>query len=105
MSWLSKLLTAQPASVRVATAPLRGDDLRAARLQPTKFREGYDMAQVDALLERAAVALDEHARGAAPSLTADEILASKFAATKFREGYDQDETDDLLDRVVQSLRA
>jgi DivIVA domain-containing protein len=76
----------------------------AATLTHTKFREGYDIAAVDAFLVRAGVALDERRRGAPLSLTPDAVLTAKFASTKFREGYDQDEVDDLLDRVVVSLR-
>ena len=113
MSWISKLLGAQPTTLPPGTlarhgdpmAPLPGDELRAVRLTPTKFREGYDMAQVDAFLDRAAAALDEHQRGQVPSLSPDDVENVKFAATKFREGYDQDETDDLLDRVIRTLRS
>ena len=78
--------------------------VRAVRFQATKLREGYAQDEVDAFLERAAIALDEHGRGGPLSLTADAVLQQKFRATKFKEGYDQDEVDDFLDRVVVSLR-
>jgi DivIVA domain-containing protein len=84
-----------------------GAQLRAAggALRRTKLREGYDINQVDELLERASVALDEHHRAAALSLTPEAVLKVKFKASKFQDGYDQDEVDDLLDRVIASLRA
>lgn len=104
------MLTAT-ASAPAATAPLPtpvGGDatggalLRAqvASIHRTKFREGYDIAEVDAFVERAAAALD----GTGPALTPSEVLNEKFHATTFREGYDQDAVDDLLDQVVLSLR-
>ena len=87
-------------------APIGADDLRqAARsLRRTKFREGYDVAEVDAFVIEAVAALDAAARAQVPGLTADDVLNRRFRTTKFREGYDQDEVDDLLDRVDRGLR-
>jgi DivIVA domain-containing protein len=88
------------------TAVLDAAQLRAAAaaLTHTKFREGYDVIEVDALLARAAVALDEQQRAAPLSLTSEVVLNVKFTATKFRDGYSQDEVDDLLDQVISSLK-
>lgn len=85
---------------------LTGSELRArvAGIRHTHYREGYDIAEVQALTERAAAALDALAQGFTVTLTADDVLRAKFQATKFRDGYDQDEVDDLLDEVVQALR-
>ena len=93
-------------ATRAGEATLGGVELRAraAALRRTKYREGYDCAQVDELMERAAAALDARAAGSGGLVAADDVLAAKFHATKFREGYDQDEVDDLLDLVVAALR-
>lgn len=86
------------------SAPLTAAELRATTVRTTSYREGYEKAEVDALLARAALALEERASGRVPSLSAEQVLNTKFKATKFRAGYDQDVVDDLLDRVVASLR-
>ncbi|MBO1752047.1 DivIVA domain-containing protein [Actinotalea sp. BY-33] len=80
-------------------------EVRSARFTPTKFREGYEPEQVDALMARVAAGLDAAATGEAPGVTAEDVLNARFKATKFTEGYDQDQVDDFLDRVVASLRA
>ena len=85
-------------------AGLTGAEVRAARFQATKFREGYDQAEVDDLLDRLAAALDDAAAGRPAGLTADDVLAARFQSTKYREGYDQDEVDDFLDEAVRALR-
>jgi len=86
--------------------PVTAAEVRAARFQATKFREGYDQDEIDAFMTRAAEALEAKASGRPWThlLTRDGVLNAKFQATKFREGYDQDQVDDLLDRVVASLR-
>ena len=52
------------------------------------YRWRTDLAQVDELMERAAVALDARAAGNVGLVAAADVLAAKFQATKFREGYD-----------------
>ena len=85
---------------------LTGADVRAKRFATTRFREGYEPGDVDAILERAAAALDDVAahRATHLTLTAEQLQNAKFRATKFREGYDQDVVDDFLDTVVKALR-
>ncbi|GIG36458.1 hypothetical protein Cpa01nite_18390 [Cellulomonas pakistanensis] len=128
MSWLTRLLrgpdapvlTASPdapsAPTGAATATLGGPSAGArdhgpgltgeqllARVEAiplTKFREGYDVHQVDALAVRIAAALD----GADEAFRPEDVLDARFAPTKFREGYDQSAVDDLLDEVVVALR-
>lgn len=59
MSWISKLLGAQPVEMPPGTlalrrdprAPLPADELRAVRSTTTKCREGYDQDETDDLLE------------------------------------------------------
>jgi len=60
---------------------------------------------VDAFLERAGIALDEHHRGVRWSLTLAAVLNKNFQATKFRSGHDQAEVVDLVDQIVAGLRA
>jgi DivIVA domain-containing protein len=85
--------------------PITAAEVRAVRIQATKFREGYDQDEIDAFLARAAEALEAKASGRQWThlLTRDGVLSAKFQSTKFREGYDQDQVDDLLDRVGASL--
>jgi DivIVA domain-containing protein len=73
----------------------------------TKFRERYDVDQVDALLERVAASLDDLTAGRVlpQTRTAHEVLNARFQATKFRDGYDQDQVDDFLDDAIRSLKA
>jgi DivIVA domain-containing protein len=122
MSWLTRLFTGEPAPMlsagalpapgrSVPAAAAAGDagalsagELRATTLPRTKWREGYDIAQVDLFLARSAAALDVRARGGRADLTADDVVGAKFQATKLHEGYDQDAVDDLLDKVVAALR-
>ncbi len=84
--------------------PLTFTDVLNARFAPTKFREGYDQGQVDALLDRVADALrPPHERRFPTAITRQEVQDSRFKATKFREGYDQGQVDDFLDRAVAAL--
>jgi DivIVA domain-containing protein len=91
--------------MRRQAEPVTAAEVRAARFQATKFREGYDQDEIDAFLVRAADALEARAYGRPWThlLTKDGVLSAKFQATKFREGYDQDQVDDFLDRVAVSL--
>lgn len=100
------LSPAPTSAARADAAAPTGAELRArvAAISRTKYREGYDITQVDAFTEQAAATLDAHAAGLTGPLTPDDVLRAKFQATKFRDGYDQDEVDDLLDVVVNALR-
>ncbi|GAA2724439.1 DivIVA domain-containing protein [Cellulomonas aerilata] len=86
---------------------LTAREVRAARFTATTLREGYDVAQVDALLERVATSLDDLAAGRVDphTLTAEEVLDARFPATRFRDGYDQNQVDDFLDAAILALRA
>lgn len=84
---------------------MTGERVHAARFAVTKFREGYEMDQVDDFLDRIATALDVAAEGGVPSLSVDDVLEMRFTATKYREGYDQDQVDDFLDQVIRTMRA
>lgn len=84
--------------------PISAAELRSTAIARTRWREGYDVDEVDAAVQRCVAAVDARAHGLRPELTAEEVLALRFRSTKFREGYDQDVVDDLLDRVVAALR-
>ncbi|WP_310796085.1 DivIVA domain-containing protein [Herbiconiux gentiana] len=82
-------------------------DVQEKTFAGTKWREGYDIEEVDAMLARVAETLTAYEEGrAAPGqvLTGDEVVHQRFSQTKFRAGYDQDQVDDFLDRVAVALR-
>ena len=69
-----------------------------------KFREGYDIDEVDAFVAavRASIAAGPSAAGA---LGSDAVRNTRFQPTKFRPGYNQDEVDALLSQAEDTLRA
>ncbi|MGZ4537611.1 MAG: DivIVA domain-containing protein [Blastococcus sp.] len=84
-----------------------GAALRATRLgRPGWGRRGYDPAQVDAFLARAADALEAPADGRVAGVTADEVCSVVFTKPGLGRGrgYDEDEVDALLDAVEATLR-
>lgn len=64
---------------------------------------GYDVHEVDAFLEHAAVALELLGQGVAPEMTAEMVERALFRMT-LDHGYDQREVDQLLDQVAVVLR-
>lgn len=64
---------------------------------------GYDVGEVDAFLEHAAVALELLAQGVVPEMTPQMVEQSLFRMT-LDSGYDQKEVDQLLDQVAEALR-
>ncbi len=74
----------------------------------TKFREGYDVEQVDIYLDDVSATLKAYEAGGRPGpglLTSVEARDARFAATKWREGYDVTEVDDLIDAIVGTLQS
>ena len=88
---------------------LSSDDVRSARFTATKFREGYEILEVDHVLDTAADTLEHLERGqtvkadGTPLLTPNDLLAARFTSTRLREGYDVVEVDDLLDEIITTL--
>ena len=78
---------------------LTSAEIRSTTFTVTRWREGYDKAEVDAFLARMALAVDTHT-----VVTPLEIVNVRFQPTKFREGYNQNQVDDFLDRIVESLK-
>jgi DivIVA domain-containing protein len=64
-----------------------------ARFTPVRLREGYDMGDVDDLLDRIVAGLG---RGEPIGPLID---AARFAPVRLREGYDTDEVDRFLESV------
>jgi len=84
---------------------LNSSELPNIRFKATKFREGYDMDQVDAFLEQVRASLQACERRLPPQLTSEGIVNARFQPTKFRQGYDQDQVDDFLDTATLALRS
>ena len=88
---------------------LSSADVRSARFTATKFREGYEIPEVDQVLDAASDTLAHLERGetvkadGSPLLTPNDLLAARFTSTRLREGYDVVEVDDLLDEIITTL--
>lgn len=67
------------------------------RFTPVRFREGYDMAQVDELLSTIET-LPLYAR-------AERLKAARFMPVRLREGYDMREVDRYLDELADHYSA
>lgn len=90
-----------PGSGAPARPIVTADEIERTSFEATRFREGYDPAEVDAFLRR--VVDDLRRPPGHQGLTARDVVDVRFHATKFREGYDQDEVDELLERVHAEL--
>ncbi|MFD6093900.1 DivIVA domain-containing protein [Oerskovia sp. NPDC060338] len=74
----------------------------------TKFREGYDVEQVDIYLDDVSATLKAYEAGGRPGpglLTSVEARSVRFSPTKWREGYDVTEVDELIDAIVSTLQS
>ena len=86
---------------------ITGAEVRAVQLRRAGWgKRGYAPAEVEALLVRAAQALDAVAAGRTPTTTADDVHSAVFRKPKLGagRGYDEDQVDDLLDLIESSLR-
>lgn len=82
---------------------LTPDDVTHARFRATKFREGYDLDEVDDYLDRIVATLRARQAGEAGDVTLADLDTVAFTATRFREGYEMADVDDFLDRVRVEL--
>lgn len=82
-------------------------EVATSRFSPVRFREGYDMNEVDRFLVRVTDTLRsyEQRNGRTAALSAVDVVKARFQPTKFRSGYNQDEVDAFLDQVVAALRS
>jgi DivIVA domain-containing protein len=83
---------------------LSTDDIDRVSFTQVRFREGYDIDEVDAFVAaiRASIAAGPSAAGALGSVG---VSSARFQPTKFRPGYDQNEVDALLAQAEETLRA
>lgn len=75
-----------------------------ARFNATRFREGYDVVEVDDFLD----SIVESLRVAQPQMLADlpqAIMDKQFQAVQFKEGYDMSDVDDFLDELAEQVRS
>ena len=68
--------------------------VKSARFTPVRMREGYDMGEVDQLLDQLAANLAD-GRPVRPM-----VDAAVFTPVRLREGYDMGEVDEFLDGIV-----
>ncbi|GAA1695488.1 hypothetical protein GCM10009745_46590 [Kribbella yunnanensis] len=66
-----------------------------------RWREGYDIDEVDAFLERLAATVE--GRYVDTPVTAADIRNISFTPTRLREGYAIDEVDTFLDQAERGL--
>jgi DivIVA domain-containing protein len=64
-----------------------------------RWREGYDIGQVDAFIERAA----EELASPTPAMRPADVRAARFRPVRVREGYEMAEVDAYLDELEQRL--
>jgi len=70
------------------------EEISHVRFTPVRLREGYEMGEVDDVLDRLVTAL----RAGEP---VDQLVSdAQFTPVRMREGYDMSEVDRFLDRVV-----
>jgi DivIVA domain-containing protein len=85
---------------------LTSSDVAAVTFATVRWREGYDIDQVTALLAAAGRTLAGYETRRPPTdpVSSEQITGSRFDPTKFREGWDQDEVDDYLELLAAALR-
>jgi DivIVA domain-containing protein len=69
----------------------------APRFSPVKFREGYDMSEVDDFVDR--VMATVNGLPVDRPVTVDEIRSVQFSPVRIREGYDVTEVDLFLEEA------
>lgn len=87
------------------TVALTSKQVREAMFPTVRLAAGYDMMEVDVLLDRLVAALETYERGsAAVDLSSSELGRAGFTQTRLREGYDMRHVDALISDAVQTLR-
>jgi DivIVA domain-containing protein len=77
------------------------DPQAGTRFPTTRWREGYDVASVDAFVARAERAVSMRDG----SMTVREVEQVRFAPVRLRTGYQMDDVDNHLARLAQDLQA
>lgn len=70
------------------------------RFTRVRFRESYNIAEVDEFLGRAHRALDSRDG----SVTPGDVGSVRFRPERWKEGYDMGEVDEELDRIAAALQ-
>lgn len=93
-------------SAGAAPRPVTSDEVCGASFTGTWWRTGYDVKDVDGLLQQAVAALRHRAmlRPGEPLLAADDVRGARLRSVRFARGYDIDEVDALIDRIELTLR-
>jgi DivIVA domain-containing protein len=73
------------------------------RFTRTRYRAGYAIADVDALIDRIEATLGITPRYG-PPVTAADVAAAQFRIVRLSFGYDMREVDEALDRYEEQLR-
>ncbi|QCR19951.1 DivIVA domain-containing protein [Agrococcus sp. SGAir0287] len=83
------------------------DDVVRQTFSTTRLRAGYEVDQVDQLLDDVVATMRAHLDGSpiARPVRADDVAAVRFEVTRFRARYDMAEVDGFLDRVQATLAA
>ena len=84
---------------------MHSSEIDKVKFALTKFRAGYDVADVDAFLDSLKSSLLQWEAGRSGAILAGEVVQQRFAVTKFRNGYDQDQVDNFLDQATATLQA
>lgn len=85
---------------------LTSQQVAAVDFPVVRWREGYEIDDVRALLDRIRAALEGYeGRGTISDLTARDVERTRFQATKFRAGWDRDVVDAFLDEAIATLTA
>lgn len=89
----------------MTSEPLKAEDVRNAEFVTVRLTSGYDMYEVDKILEQLATTLTCYEYGVTgDTMTADELESMGIPQTKLREGYRMRDVDILLDQAVAMLR-
>ncbi len=73
------------------------------RFSLTRYRPGYSIVDVEALIERIEATLGLRPRYG-PPITAAEVNAAQFRLVRLKPGYEMREVDEALDRYEEQLR-
>ncbi|WP_170133267.1 DivIVA domain-containing protein [Arthrobacter livingstonensis] len=83
---------------------MHSSEIAKVSFSTTTLRDGYDMEDVDDMLDRARDALLAWEGGQAGAMASEDVAACTFAVTNSRTGYDQADVDNFLDTLSVALK-
>jgi DivIVA domain-containing protein len=98
--YVSRPVTGRSASRMTQPLPESPTPPHQVRFTVVRFREGYNMADVDEFIRRTHRALESRDR----SVTASDVSSVRFRPVRLKEGYDTGEVDEELDRIAAAFR-